>query len=71
MTKYVQISYEETGKLQSWTSAMQIIGNTGGCLVRITTRDVVSGSVAEAITFIPNVIVADDGEGGSKLAGCA
>jgi hypothetical protein len=65
--RYALIHSGEDGVIQTQTSAMQI---TGGCLVRVTSRDIHSGSIAEAVTFVPGVIVADDGEGGYKLTGC-
>ena len=44
------------------TKAMQI---PGGCVVQVTTKE--GDSVAEALTFVPNVKVADDINGGRKL----
>lgn len=44
------------------SKAMQV---PGGCVVQVTTKE--GGGIAEALTFVPGVKVADDENGGRKL----
>ena len=62
-------SSEEEGWMKS-TKAMQISNN--GCLVQVTTQQRnLDGSyaVAEALSFVPGVKIADDENNGRKLVG--
>jgi hypothetical protein len=59
-------SSQEEGWMKS-TKAMQVFG---GCVVQVTTQQRNpdgSYSVAEALTFVPDVSIADDENGGRKL----
>lgn len=59
-------SSENEGWMKS-TKAMQV---PGGCVVQVTTQQRnVDGTyaVAEALTFVPSVTIADDENGGRKL----
>lgn len=61
-------SSEEEGWMKS-TKAMQI--SNSGCLVQVTTQQRNpdgSYAVAEALTFVPNVIIVDDINNGRRLA---
>jgi hypothetical protein len=55
-------SSENEGWMKS-TKAMQIDGV--GCVVQVTTQH--GYNVAEAVTFVPGVIITDDINGGRKL----
>lgn len=61
-------SSEEEGWMKS-TKAMQI--SNCGCLVQVTTQQRNpdgSYAVAEALTFVPNVVIVDDANNGRRLA---
>jgi len=60
-------SSQKEGWMKS-TKAMEIPG--AGCVVQVTTQQKNpdgSYSVAEALTFVPGVRIAEDGNGGRKL----
>ncbi len=55
-----------SSKAEGWmksAKAMQIDGV--GCVVQVTTQQ--GDHVAEALTFVPNVVIVDDEFGGRKL----
>jgi hypothetical protein len=55
-----------SSKRQNWmksTKACQINGL--GCIVQVTTQQ--GDNIAEAITFVPDVIIVNDKNGGSQL----
>ena len=62
---------EASSEAQGWiksSKAMEIPGV--GCVVRVTTREedaMGAVSVAEALTFVPGVEIAEDENGGCKL----
>ena len=59
-------SSEKEGWMKS-TKAMQVVG---GCVVQVTTQQFnINGSysVAEALTYVPGVKIADDENNGRKL----
>ena len=61
-------SSEEEGWMKS-TKAMQ---TPGGCLVQVTTQQRNADgtyAVAEALSFVPGVVVAEDSNDGRKLIG--
>ena len=63
-------SSEEEGWMKS-TKAMPI--SNSGCLVQVTTQQRNpdgSYAVAEALTFVPNVVIVDDANNGRRLAPC-
>lgn len=55
-------SCKEQGWMKS-TKAMEIAGV--GCVVQVTTQQ--GDNVAEAVTFVPNVCIMEDVNGGRKL----
>lgn len=55
-------SSKEEGWMKS-TKAMQIDGV--GCVVQITTQQ--GENIAEALTFVPGVVIVEDENGGRKL----
>ncbi len=61
-----QLLCKASSKEQGWmksTKAMQI---ASGCVVQVTTQQ--GGNIAEAITFVPGVVIVDDVNGGKALA---
>ncbi|WP_123592688.1 hypothetical protein [Phaeobacter inhibens] len=63
-------SSENEGWMKS-TKAMEV---AGGCVVQVTTQQRNpdgSYAVAEALTYVPGVQIADDGNGGRKLLSSA
>lgn len=59
-------SSEAEGWMKS-TKAMQVVG---GCVVQVTTQQRnanLTYSVAEALTYVPGVQIADDANGGRRL----
>ena len=66
-TLLCKASSEDEGWMKS-TKAMEIPGV--GCVVQVTTqqRNVdLTYSIAEAVTFVPNVKIEDDGNSGRRL----
>jgi hypothetical protein len=56
---------------EGWMKSTKAMEVPGGCVVQITTQQRNhdgSYAVAEALTFVPNVNIADDINGGRKLA---
>lgn len=70
-TDNFKLLFKASSKEEGWmksTKAMQIEGC--GCVVQVTTQQKNkdgSYSLAEAITFVPNVYIEDEVNGGSKL----
>lgn len=70
-----QLLCKASSKSEGWmksTKAMEISDDAGNsaCLVQVTTQqrnDNGSYAVAEALTFVPGVKIADDENGGRKL----
>lgn len=61
-----QLLSKASSKSQGWmksSKAMQIDGV--GCVVQVTTQQ--GDNVAEAVTFVPNVKITEDVNGGRKL----
>lgn len=52
-------------KSQGWMKSAKAMEVPGGCVVQVTTQQ--WDNVAEALTFVPSVKLADDVNGGSKL----
>lgn len=62
-----QLLCKASSKTEGWmksTKAMHIPGI--GCVVQVTTQQ--GGRVAEAVCFVPGAVVAEDIDGGRKLA---
>lgn len=65
-TLLCKASSKEEGWMKS-TKAMQV---TNGCVVQVTTQQRNLGGnyvIAEAVTFVPNVVIVADINGGHKL----
>ncbi len=55
---------------EGWMKSTKAMGIPGvGCMVQVTTQQ--GENVAEAVTFIPGVIVVDDKNGGRKMVSFA
>lgn len=54
-----------SSKSQGWMKSAKAMEVDGGCVVQVTTQQ--GDNVAEALTFVPNVIVTSDVNGGRKL----
>lgn len=55
---------------EGWMKSTKAMEVWGGCVIQVTTQQTNpdgSYAVAEAITFVPNVCIADDLNGGRKL----
>ena len=50
---------------QGWMKSAKAMEVPGGCVVQVTTQQ--GDNVAEALTFVPSVKLADDVNGGRKL----
>jgi hypothetical protein len=56
----------DTQKGESWFSSTEAAQVEGvGCIVRVASSN--DGRVAEALTFVPGVVIQPDGKGGRKL----
>jgi hypothetical protein len=54
-----------SSKSQGWMKSAKAMEVPGGCVVQVTTQQ--GNNVAEALTFVPGVKIADDVNGGRKL----
>jgi hypothetical protein len=54
-----------SSKSQGWMKSCKAMEVPGGCVVQVTTQQ--GDNVAEALTFVPGVKIADDVNGGRKL----
>lgn len=54
-----------SSKAQGWMKSAKAMEVPGGCVVQVTTQQ--GANVAEAITFVPGVKLADDVNNGRKL----
>jgi hypothetical protein len=55
---------------EGWMKSTKAMEVTGGCVIQVTTQQRNSDgsyAVAEALTFVPGVIIADDINNGRKL----
>jgi len=50
---------------QGWMKSAKAMATPSGCVVQVTTQQ--GDNVAEALTFVPNVMIVDDINGGKKL----
>ena len=60
-----QLLCKASSKSQEWMKSCKAMQVPGGCVVQVTTQQY--GNVAEALTFVPNVTIVDDINGGKKL----
>lgn len=59
-----------SSEAQGWMKSSKAMGVPGGCVVQVTTQQRNpdgSYAVAEALTYVPGVKIADDVNGGRKL----
>lgn len=54
-----------SSKSQGWMKSAKAMEVPSGCVVQVTTQQ--GDNVAEALTFVPSVKLADDINGGKKL----
>ena len=54
-----------SSKSQGWMKSAKAMEVPGGCVVQVTTQQ--GSNVAEALTFVPGVKIAEDVNGGRKL----
>lgn len=54
-----------SSKSQGWMKSCKAMEVPGGCVVQVTTQQ--GDNVAEALTFVPQVKVVEDVNGGRKL----
>jgi hypothetical protein len=54
-----------SSKSQGWMKSAKAMETPSGCVVQVTTQQ--GDNVAEAITFVPDVKIAEDVNGGRKL----
>lgn len=54
-----------SSKSQDWMKSAKAMEVPGGCVVQVTTQQ--RSNVAEALTFVPGVKIAEDVNGGRKL----
>lgn len=55
---------------EGWMKSTKAMEVPGGCVVQVTTQQKNkdgSYAIAEALTFVPNVVIADDENNGRKL----
>lgn len=63
-----QLLCKASSKSQHWMKSCKAMEIPGvGCIVQVTTQQ--GNNVAEAVTFIPNVQIEEDVNGGKKLVG--
>lgn len=54
-----------SSKSQGWMKSAKAMEVPGGCVVQVTTQQ--NDHIAEALTFVPGVKIAEDVNGGRKL----
>jgi hypothetical protein len=54
-----------SSKEQGWMKSAKAMQVPGGCVVQVTTQQ--GSNVAEALCFVPGVVIAEDINGGRKL----
>lgn len=60
-----QLLCKASSESQGWMKSCKAMQVPGGCVVQVTTQQY--DNVAEALTFVPGVIIQDDVNGGRKL----
>lgn len=61
-----QLLCKASSKSQGWMKSAKAMQVFGGCVVQVTTQQ--GANVAEALCFVPNVVIKPDVNGGRKLA---
>ncbi len=67
----LQLLFSATAKSRAWKKSTKAMTVPGGCVVQVSTEYVNPGgsrSVAEAVTFVPNVEVVKDKKGSARLS---
>lgn len=60
-----QLLCKASSKSQGWMKSCKAMQVPGGCVVQVTTQQ--WDNVAEALTFVPGVVIVDDLNNGRKL----
>ena len=60
-----QLLCKASSKSQGWMKSAKAMQTPTGCVVQVTTQQ--GDNVAEALTFVPGVVIVDDVNGGHKL----
>ena len=60
-----QLLCKASSKSQGWMKSAKAMQTPAGCVVQVTTQQ--GDNVAEALTFVPGVVIVDDVNGGRKL----
>ncbi len=60
-----QLLCKASSKSQGWMKSAKAMQTPSGCVVQVTTQQ--GDNVAEALTFVPGVKIAEDINGGRKL----
>jgi len=60
-----RLLFKASSKEQGWMKSCKAMETPGGCVVQVTTQQ--DDNVAEALTFVPGVKIAEDINGGRKL----
>jgi len=55
-----------SSKSQGWMKSSKAMQAGSGCVVQVTTQQ--DNNVAEAVTYVPNVCIVSDENGGHKLS---
>jgi len=63
----LQLLCKASSKSEGWMKSLKAIQVHGGCIVQASTQQ--GNQVAEAITFVPGVKIAEDINGGNRLVG--
>jgi hypothetical protein len=65
-----RLLFKASSEAEGWMKSTKAMEVPGGCVVQVTTQqrnDDGSYAVAEAVTWVPNVKLADDENGGRQL----
>jgi len=60
-----QLLCKASSKSEKWMKSAKAMQTSSGCVVQVTTQQ--GNNVAEALTFVPGVVIEDDVNGGRKL----
>lgn len=66
-----QLLFKASSQAEGWMKSTKAMSLPNGCLVQVTTQQRNpdgSYAIAEALTFVPGVMIVDDVNGGRKLA---
>jgi len=60
-----QLLCKASSKSQGWMKSAKAMETPMGCVVQVTTQQ--GDNIAEALTFVPGAVIADDVNGGKTL----